>query len=65
MPPSKYKIVKDGWGTRSNFQGSYGLGMAPNDLEQGEKILDAMLRANKEEDKEGGTTVLLCRIARV
>ncbi|KAF8461258.1 hypothetical protein BDZ91DRAFT_629918, partial [Kalaharituber pfeilii] len=42
MSDSKYKIVKDGWGSRTNFQASHGLGMTPEDLEEGNKILDAM-----------------------
>lgn len=39
---SKYKIVKDGWGSRTNFQASYGLKMTPEDLEEGNQILEAM-----------------------
>jgi hypothetical protein len=42
MPNSKYKIIKDCWGTRTNFQASYGLKMTPEDLEVGDSILEAM-----------------------
>ncbi|PWW77882.1 hypothetical protein C7212DRAFT_77912, partial [Tuber magnatum] len=41
MPDSKYKIIKDSWGSRSNFQASYGLGTTPGDLEEGDRILEA------------------------
>jgi len=42
MPDSKYKIVKDGWGNRTNFQASYGLRTMPGDLEEGDGILELM-----------------------
>ena len=42
MPDSKYKIVKDGWGNRTNFQASYGLRTTPGDLEEGDGILELM-----------------------
>ncbi|KAG0138812.1 hypothetical protein HOY82DRAFT_5315 [Tuber indicum] len=42
MPDSKYKIIKDGWGSRANFQASYGLGMSPEGLEEGDSILETM-----------------------
>jgi hypothetical protein len=45
--PSKGSIVKDGWGSRSNFQASYGLDMTPEGLEEGETILNAMQDADK------------------
>jgi len=44
MPRSKHKIVKDGWGSRSNFQASHGLGTTPGDLEEGNKILEEIQR---------------------
>lgn len=50
--PSKYRIVKDGWGSRSNFQASYLLGMDPEGLEEGNRILDAFIEADLEEAKE-------------
>ncbi|RPA93183.1 hypothetical protein L873DRAFT_1816425 [Choiromyces venosus 120613-1] len=46
MPDSKYKIVKDGWGTRVNFQTCYGLGMTSEDLEEGDHILAQMQRVD-------------------
>jgi hypothetical protein len=46
MPDSKYKIIKDGWGNRPNFQASHGLGMTPEDLEEGEAILDELQKAS-------------------
>lgn len=58
MADSRYKIVKDGWGSRTNFQASYGLGMTHKDLAEGDKILDAMQRVNagnsEENDVEKG-----------
>ncbi|KAG0634231.1 hypothetical protein HOY80DRAFT_987487 [Tuber brumale] len=44
MPDSKYKIIKDSWGSRTNFQASYGLRMTPEDLEVGDNILEEMQR---------------------
>jgi len=35
MPDSKYKILKDGWGTRKNLQGSHESNISPRDLEEG------------------------------
>jgi hypothetical protein len=37
------RIVEEGWGSRSNFQASYGLRMTPEDLKVGNAILKAML----------------------
>jgi hypothetical protein len=34
-PHSESRMVKEGWGSRSNFQASYGLAMTPEDLEKG------------------------------
>ncbi|PUU80614.1 hypothetical protein B9Z19DRAFT_974322 [Tuber borchii] len=42
MPDSKYGTVKDGWGNRTNFQASYGLNTTPEDLEEGNEILELM-----------------------
>lgn len=33
-------MVKEGWGSRSNFQASYGLDMTPEGLEEGNAILE-------------------------
>ncbi|KAH7097903.1 alpha/beta hydrolase fold-domain-containing protein [Auriculariales sp. MPI-PUGE-AT-0066] len=41
--PTRYSVVKDGWGTRLNFQHSYGLRMDLDDLEEGDRILDVIL----------------------
>jgi hypothetical protein len=57
MADSKYKIVKDGWGSRTNFQASHGLGMTNEELVEGDKILDAMQRVdtcNSEDNAEEG-----------
>ena len=40
--PNKSRIVTEGWGSRPNFQASYGLKMTPEDLEEGDAILKAM-----------------------
>lgn len=53
MADSRYKIVKDGWGSRTNFQASHGLGMTPEDLAKGDKILDATQRVDTGSSKEG------------
>jgi hypothetical protein len=47
MPSSKDKIVKDGWGSRSTFQASYGLKMTPDGIEEGNRILEAMQEADR------------------
>ncbi|CAI4213246.1 unnamed protein product [Parascedosporium putredinis] len=39
--PSAYRIINDGWGSRSNFQHSYGLDMSPEGLEEGNQIIEA------------------------
>jgi len=46
------KIVKAGWGNRTNFQASCGLKMTPDDLEEGKAILKAFEKADKEMAKE-------------
>lgn len=48
---SKYRIVKDGWGSRPNFQASYGLKMTPEDLEEGNAILDAFLEDDRGDEE--------------
>ena len=58
MADSKYKIVKDGWGSRPKFQAAHGLGMTPEDLAEGDKILDEMQKvdagtAEENNDEEG------------
>lgn len=49
--PTKYSIIKEGWGDRPNFQYSYGLKMGPDDIEEGNAILEQLL-ANAIEDWE-------------
>ncbi|KAJ4386397.1 hypothetical protein N0V93_009292 [Gnomoniopsis smithogilvyi] len=49
---SNYGMVKDGWGSRPNFQASYGLGMTPEGIEEGNAILDKM----REYDNQGNTS---------
>ncbi|KAK9235403.1 hypothetical protein V1525DRAFT_410064 [Lipomyces kononenkoae] len=44
---SKSSIIRDGWGSRANFQASYGLKMTPDDLEEGEAILNALLERDR------------------
>jgi hypothetical protein len=51
MPDTRYKIVKDGWGNRPNFQASYGLTMSPEDIEEGNKILEGMQEDQAEEER--------------
>ena len=48
--PRKYKIIKDGWGSRSNFQFSYGLKMTPDDMEEGNRILEGMQKLAQGEN---------------
>lgn len=40
--PTKYRFIKDGWGSRTVFQASYGLGMDPDSLEEGNAILNEL-----------------------
>ncbi|KAK8191387.1 hypothetical protein HDK77DRAFT_487041 [Phyllosticta capitalensis] len=37
--PSQSAFIKESWGTRENFQHSYGLKMEPSDIEEGNRIL--------------------------
>ncbi|ROV91237.1 hypothetical protein VPNG_09695 [Cytospora leucostoma] len=46
---SNYRMVKDGWGDRVNFQASMGLGMTPEDIDEGNQILDAFRDADAEQ----------------
>ncbi|KIK60791.1 hypothetical protein GYMLUDRAFT_595796 [Collybiopsis luxurians FD-317 M1] len=54
MPrPSYYRIVKDGgWTNRPHFQYSHGLKMTPDDIEEGNLILDEYARHNYNSDGE-------------
>ncbi|KAL1968790.1 hypothetical protein VTN77DRAFT_1151 [Rasamsonia byssochlamydoides] len=48
-PKSKYQFVKENWGNRPNFQFSYGLKMTPEDIEEGNLILEALMEMDREE----------------
>lgn len=48
QPRSKYRIVKDGWGSRTNFQGSHGLKMDPDGLEEGKLILEGYQQCERD-----------------
>lgn len=50
--PTKYSVIKDGWGSRPNFQHSYGLKMTPDDIDEGNVILDQLVRNAIDEWEE-------------
>lgn len=57
---TNYKMVKEGWGSRPNFQASYGLPMDPDGIQEGNKILDAFreydwMAAKEQSDPEEET----------
>lgn len=41
--------VTQSWGSRPNFQASYGLDMTPSGIQEGNKILDAMGKADQRQ----------------
>ncbi|KAL2674221.1 hypothetical protein Neosp_012671 [[Neocosmospora] mangrovei] len=44
-PPSRSRVIKDSWGgDRPAFQYSYGLGMDPDSIAEGNQIIDAMIK---------------------
>ncbi|KAK1218607.1 hypothetical protein PQX77_018707 [Marasmius sp. AFHP31] len=49
---SRNQIIEDGWGNRVNFQASYGLKMTPEDIEEGNLILEAFEKHDREEYEE-------------
>lgn len=49
---SKYRFIKDGWGNRVNFQYSFGLKMTPEDIEEGNIILEALMNDSEAEEGE-------------
>ena len=61
MTDSRSKIVQDdGWGSRPKFQASHGLGMTPEGLAEGGKILDVMQRVDTgttEENDKGKQSI--------
>ncbi|KAL1983204.1 hypothetical protein VTN96DRAFT_378 [Rasamsonia emersonii] len=48
-PKSKYQFIKENWGNRPNFQFSYGLKTTPEDIEEGNLILEALMEAERRE----------------
>lgn len=48
---NRNKAVKSGWGSRPNFQASYGLGMTQEGFHEGKEILRAIEKAEKEAQK--------------
>ncbi|KAJ3772632.1 hypothetical protein EV361DRAFT_951277 [Lentinula raphanica] len=50
MARSKNQVIKEGWGSRPNFQHSHGLKMTPEDIEEGNLILDAYMRQDDYND---------------
>ncbi|MCJ1469330.1 hypothetical protein MMC07_007963 [Pseudocyphellaria aurata] len=51
--PSMYSQVKSGWGSRQNFQASFGLGMDPDSIDEGNSILEAMAEADRSAGQGG------------
>ncbi|KAI3612104.1 hypothetical protein WG66_016239 [Moniliophthora roreri] len=47
-PRNRNQIIKEDWGSRLNFQISYGLKMSPEDIEEGNLILEEMERQERE-----------------
>ncbi|KFY11159.1 hypothetical protein V491_07329, partial [Pseudogymnoascus sp. VKM F-3775] len=56
-PPSIHSITKDGWGSRTEFQRSYGLGMTPEDFEEGNRILESFCKADMEEREKAQKSI--------
>lgn len=50
---TKYAIIKEGWGSRRNFQASYGLPMTPEGFKDGNAILDEMRKHDDASDEPG------------
>lgn len=44
---NKEKIIKESWGNREKCQASYGLGMSLEDLQEGDEILQEMMRLER------------------
>lgn len=47
---SNYQMAKEGWGDRVSFQTSMGLKMTPDDIDEGNEILDAYRDADAEQN---------------
>ncbi|KAJ3711553.1 hypothetical protein EV361DRAFT_919770 [Lentinula raphanica] len=61
MTPSRAQVARQGWGNRLNFQLSHGLRMTPDDIEEGNLILDGYIRygvynadSNANDSQNGG-----------
>ncbi|KAJ3772630.1 hypothetical protein FB446DRAFT_41835 [Lentinula raphanica] len=52
MAPSRYQVAKQGWGSQPNFQHSHGLKMTPDDIEEGNHILDEYARHDNDDYSE-------------
>ncbi|KUI66403.1 hypothetical protein VM1G_01874 [Cytospora mali] len=46
---SNYKMAKEGWGDRVSFQHSMGLKMTPDNIHEGNEILDAFRSSDAEQ----------------
>lgn len=51
-PKTRYQTAEEGWGDRRQFQGSFGLGMDPDSIGEGNAILDAMREGEYMVDKQ-------------
>lgn len=50
---SNYQMIKEGgWGDRPSFQYSFGLKMTPEDIEEGNQILESFRQADIEAEEE-------------
>ncbi|KAI5794991.1 hypothetical protein EDC01DRAFT_653656 [Geopyxis carbonaria] len=52
MPNNSQTIKQGGWSDRQNFQASYGLGMDPDGIAEGNSIRDALQQADAERAAE-------------
>ncbi|KAK7928628.1 hypothetical protein PG985_005626 [Apiospora marii] len=51
----KHQLVVGGWGSRENFQYSYGLKMTPDDMEEDDAIIEAMVHNDGVEEDHSPT----------
>ncbi|KAG7096000.1 hypothetical protein E1B28_006682 [Marasmius oreades] len=51
-PPTRNGFIKKYWGNRLKFQDSYGLGRSFEDFEEGNMILDELLKLERERWEE-------------
>ncbi|KAL0058977.1 hypothetical protein AAF712_014314 [Marasmius tenuissimus] len=52
MAQSRNQTAKSGWGSRPNFQHSHGLKMTPDDIDEGNDILDQYCEADREMERQ-------------